>query len=141
MIKKEQICSVNKKDPFQKACNMIIVKHIGSVVVTDDNGSIIGIITKTDIVDAAWNGLLYHGEGSSTVAEKIMQPDVQYANENDDAESVAELMVKKRTHHILIKNDKDEVIGLTSALDIAKQTAKTSKSSFASLFSIPKSKK
>jgi len=56
-----------------------------------------------------------------------MSKNLEYCDENDSREKIANEMIKLGYHHMLIWNHKKELIGLVSAYDVTKDIALDSK--------------
>lgn len=141
MIPAKNFIFVHPEDTVQKVCGLIITKHVGSVLVYDEQRKdYIGLVTKTDIVNATWTGKLKHDEGKSLVKD-IMNVGLISVQSTDDVHLIIERMTNQKVHHVLVKDQEKAIIGMVTALDIAKALIKEKgedKSSFFSLLGIHK---
>ncbi|MGC8572728.1 MAG: histidine kinase [Caldisphaera sp.] len=97
---------------------LMIERDVGSVVVVDENGNLLGIITKTDIVrDVVAKGI----SPLSINAGQIMTKNPYYAFEDTPLEEAASLMGSKGIGHLPILNSKTlKPVGMISKRDILK---------------------
>jgi CBS domain-containing protein len=85
-------------------------KNISAVPVLEEDGTIAGIISASDI-------LAIHNE--NLTANDILTPKVHICLKNNRIEDAGKLMIKHSIHHIIIMED-GNVVGMLSALDIIK---------------------
>jgi CBS domain-containing protein len=94
-------------------------RHIGGAPVHDDNGALVGVITKGDLVNpepAQWI------KGEATVAD-VMNPDVLTLYADDPALSAAIGMVERKIHRVVVMDENFKMAGIVSAFDIVKAVA------------------
>jgi CBS domain-containing protein len=124
MIPYNEICFVLPDTDLEKLAALLLVKQIGSILVKEEFGNQpIGIITSYDIIEAYLSKI----NPSELTARHIMTKNLEYCDENDTREKIANEMIKLGYHHMLIWNNKKELVGLVSAYDIAKDIALDSK--------------
>jgi CBS domain-containing protein len=88
---------------------------VGSVVVVDEYKSIIGIITKGDIVRrVVAEGL----DPSTTLAKYVMTPNPVTIYEDAPLSAAAELMARKNIGHLPVVNRDDRLVGIIARGDI-----------------------
>ncbi|EFC48435.1 predicted protein [Naegleria gruberi] len=123
MIPKEkvnnQVACVEESASLEQASKIIVEKHIGSVVVVNSLHDPVGIITKTDLVKAGF----VEGLPSSTPVTQIMHKQLEFCNEEIERDQVAELLMKKSIHHLLVRNKHNEWTGLTTSMDVVTEAA------------------
>ena len=90
--------------------DMFTRKNINAVPVMEDDGTISGIVSSSDLVAC-------HDE-SMTVKE-IMSRRVHIGVRHNRVKDAAKVMVKHGVHHLVIMDD-GKVIGMLSSMDIIK---------------------
>ncbi len=97
---------------------IMIDRDVGSVLVVDEEGNLLGIITKTDIV----REVVSKGLSSFNVnASQIMTKNPYYAFDDVPLEEAASLMGSKGVGHLPILDSKTlKPIGMISKRDILK---------------------
>lgn len=95
----------------------LMVEHgISSVVIVDDAGSLIGIVTKSDIV----REVVARGLSRNSQVGMIMTRNPYYVTENASVREAAELMGSKNIGHLPVLNDRLKLVGMVSKRDILK---------------------
>ncbi|HHT9139024.1 MAG TPA: CBS domain-containing protein [Candidatus Wunengus sp. YC60] len=139
----EKVVCVHPDTPLLKLINILIKNHINGAPVVDKNGKLVGVVSKTDIVEydetrskkrepsgkksfySDTNGKLKKafdkiskakGFGK-TVVKDIMTSNVITAQANDTIDRLAKIMYDKKIHRVIIQ-DKGQVVGVVSTLDI-----------------------
>ena len=90
--------------------DMFTRKKINAVPVIEENGTIAGIITSSDMV-------AIHNE--SLLVGDILSPKVHICLKNNRIKDAAKTMLKHGIHHLVVMEDGD-VVGMISSLDILK---------------------
>ncbi|USZ69536.1 CBS domain-containing protein [Halorussus salilacus] len=97
------------------AAETMLDEGIGSVVVTDGDGQLRGILTATDFVHVAaeqrW--------ASDATVETYMTTDVVTTTANESIRDVADLLLERGFHHLPVVDDEDNVVGMLSTTDLA----------------------
>jgi len=120
MVPYNEICFVLPDASLEKLASILLVKQIGSILVKEEFGNKpVGIITSYDIIEAYLSKI----NPEELTARHIMSKNLEYCDENDSREKIANEMIKLGYHHMLIWNSKKDLIGLVSAYDIAKDIA------------------
>jgi len=87
--------------------------NVGSLVVTDDEDRIVGIITDRDMAIA-----LGHGKGPATSVEEVMSTEVVTVSIDADVESAASEMDRRRVRHLPVVNDRGRPVGMVCLDDL-----------------------
>ncbi len=91
-------------------------RGIGAVVVQDDSGHIVGIISERDIV----HGMAMHGEKALKMTVRdLMTSDVITCKRNDTINEAMKVMVDHAFRHLPVVED-GELKGLVSISDVVK---------------------
>ncbi len=88
--------------------------HISLVVICDDAGSMVGIITKTNIVQQIGH---CQGAGCTSTAAELMVQDVTYCHPTDFLPDVLTMMAKRGVVHIPVVDARSVPLGVVNARD------------------------
>lgn len=88
--------------------------QISLVVVCDPNGAMVGIITKTNIVQQIGH---CRGTGCTRAAAELMVRDVTYCRPSDRLPDVLSMMAKRGFVHIPVVDDHSKPLGVMNARD------------------------
>ncbi|MEM3795484.1 MAG: CBS domain-containing protein [Thermoprotei archaeon] len=102
---------------LREAAEKMWSEKVGSVIVVDDEGYLLGILTERDIVFAAAKGLFEASEKKPTV-ESVMTKNVVTVNENSSIAQVAQLMSEFNIKHIVVMSQEGRPIGVVSLRDM-----------------------
>ena len=110
-----RVILIGREKSIKDAVSLLCEHNIGALVVSDDAGRLLGILSERDIVRAV-----------ATVDDFLSQPVSQVMTTNvitclpqDDVEAVANTMTEKRFRHLPVM-DKDNLIGIVSIGDVVK---------------------
>jgi len=98
------------------AAEVLVAKNIGAVVVVDDQGSVIGILSERDIVRA------FAKRGTAVFNEAVsmhMTADVITTSEYESVYAAMEKMTNERSRHLPVIRDA-RLVGLVSIGDMVK---------------------
>lgn len=106
---------------LQVALDDMMAKHVGAIVVLDDNDrkKAAGLLTKTDFLGAYQQGLPL----STTTVDDIMSKHLFCLNKDMHKDEAAKFFGRTHVHHAIVTNEHDDFVGLVSAYDIAADTA------------------
>jgi len=110
-----KVFAVHPQQSIRMAIALLAEHNIGALVVVDEAGKPIGIISERDIVrEAAGNEQVF----SKAVGE-IMTRDVIVGSPHDDLITVGNMMTEKRIRHLPVV-DKGRLIGIVTLGDVVK---------------------
>jgi predicted transcriptional regulator len=89
---------------------MLSRKHINAVPVLEDDGTISGIVSTSDIIGA---------KDENGIVQDLMSERVHIALKNNRVKDAAAMMAKNDVHHLVVMED-GQVVGMLSALDIVR---------------------
>ena len=95
---------------IQHLKEMLSRKGFSAAPVLEEDGTITGIVTSSDLV---------HATSDDATVQDIMSDRVHIAMKNNRVKDAAAMMVKNKVHHLVIMED-GNVVGMLSALDIVK---------------------
>ena len=91
-------------------------RHIGGAPARDASGALVGVISKSDLVDpepAQWI------KGEATVGD-LMNPDVVSLYMDDPAMAAVEEMVKRDIHRIVVLDNESRPAGIITPMDVVR---------------------
>jgi CBS domain-containing protein len=99
-----------------EVAQVLVAKNIGAVVVADDQGGVIGLISERDIVRAVANR---GATALNDAASMYMTAKVITTSEDESIYAVMEKMTKERSRHIPVVRD-EKLVGVVSIGDMVK---------------------
>ena len=90
-------------------------KNVSSLVVLDDNGRAIGIITERDLVRLV---VTKDVPSNSVKIENVTSSPLKTVSPETPIEDVADVMVRDKLRHIVVVGKDQEPVGIVSATDI-----------------------
>ena len=100
-----------------KASLRTVVDHLinggVSLVVVDDSGSAVGVVSEHDVLQAIHDG----ADIDEIWAADIMSTEVTTADADQTIEEAARLMLENRFRHLLVPGDEGGVVSIRDILD------------------------
>lgn len=108
-----------KQDEFVSNVVQILAEHnIGDVLVLNDSGKLVGIVSERDIIRKC---LFLKQRVAETKVSSIMTSDLIVALLSDEVEDVMTVMTKNKIRHMpVIHDESKELAGLISIGDLVK---------------------
>lgn len=127
MIPKEKVVTVTPNTPVEEAMKLVLDNKIGSLVVIEQQKQAsvpksmpVGIITKTDVVQAYQSGIPTNDPCKSIMCKGPLHT----CTTRMGRDKAARIMEAERTHHLIVVDEKDSsFVGLLSTFDIATDCA------------------
>ena len=118
MTRPVQMCRAS--DALDRAAQLMWDHDIGALVVVDEPGQVIGMITDRDICMAAYTcGLALH----ELSVDHAMSKHVVACGADDSADAVAALMAKHKIRRIPVVDETNRPIGILSLNDLSRTMA------------------
>ncbi len=115
-----EVISTGPKNSVVDTTRILKGRGIGAVVVLDDSGQLVGIISERDIV----HGIAMHGERVLKMTiDQLMTDDVVTCKRNDTINEVRKMMVDHAFRHLPVVEN-NELKGLISISDVVKLRVK-----------------
>jgi signal-transduction protein with cAMP-binding, CBS, and nucleotidyltransferase domain len=114
-IMSEQIETINLSNTAQESAIKMSDRNVSSLVVLDDNGRAIGIITERDLVRRVCTKDV---SSSSMNVENVISSPVKAVSPETPVDEVADVMVSNKLRHVVIVDKNQEPVGIISATDI-----------------------
>jgi CBS domain-containing protein len=108
-----KVITIRPTQPLTEAARLLSEHNIGALVVVNEDGLPVGILSERDIVRAAAN------EDFSRSVDQLMTKEVVIGLPQDDLMSVAHTMTENRFRHLPIM-EQGQLVGIVSIGDIVK---------------------
>jgi CBS domain-containing protein len=114
--KHSDIVKISASSKIAEAANSMTQNRIGALLVEDDAGAIVGILSERDIV----RGMGPHGADLHDVEVfELMTRDVIRCSSQDTVNEAMAMMTDRRIRHLPVFDD-DELVGFISIGDLVK---------------------
>lgn len=108
------VTTVATEADARDVAKQMLAEGISSVVVTDDDGEIVGILTSTDFVQIA----AQDGTTSDMSVSTHMSTDLVTGTVNDSIETAASRMIEHGVHHLPVVDDTEGLVGILTTTDL-----------------------
>ena len=105
----ENVVTTNPNITVKDAIKTLNEKHVGSIVVTDDNEKCVGIFTERDAVRIIANEVPL-----DTTIDQVMTKNVVTIGEEASLEEASRLVISHRIRHLPVVDNKGKLTGLLS---------------------------
>ena len=103
--------TIGKYESAKEAAKRMLDKNISSLVVIDEDGQSIGIVTERDIT----RGVCIHDFPSKEYKiHHLMTSPLSTIEPNLSVETAANVMIQKKVRHLIVKED-DKTVGIVTA--------------------------
>ena len=111
-------------DPVMKAAQLMKTEDVGPIPVVENNDErkLTGIVTDRDL---AIKVVAEARDPKTTSVEQVMSEGLVTCRENDDVQSVLELMEDNQLRRIPVVDKKDYLVGIIAQADIATRLGST----------------
>lgn len=106
-------------DKVQKAIDVMCDNKIGSIIITDKNDKVTGILTERDMLNRVLKPKV---DVKKTAISKVMTRDVRVANENDDLANWMQAMSEERFRRLPIVDEDGRLVNVMSQGDFVAHT-------------------
>ena len=121
------VMTCSRETPIQEVARRMSEEDISALVVTNDDGAMIGLISRTDLVNARlyeqywkhWRGL---------TAGHIMITDVISVRAKDTVTDAGKIMMERKIHRVIVVEETEiglKPIGVLSVTDLVRDIATT----------------
>lgn len=114
--KGSRVETVTADTGFAGVARLMTDKSIGSVVVCDSAGQVIGIVSERDVTRAISS---YGPDAFSLTAATLVDDRIISCSPDDEVKRVMSIMTGKRARHVLVMVD-GRLVGLISVGDVVK---------------------
>lgn len=120
------VITCQRDTPIQDVARQMTELDVSALVVLDDAGSMVGLVSRTDLVNARlyeqywkhWRGL---------TAGHIMVSDVIWVSPHDTLQLAGKLMMERHIHRVIVADNQDGKIhplGVLSITDLVRDMAR-----------------
>jgi CBS domain-containing protein len=109
------VVTIPSEQPIQAAIELFVQHNIGALVVVDEAGQVVGLLSERHIVRA----LARLPDLLAQPVDQVMSRDRIIVSPQDDVVSVMQAMTEKRFRHLLVM-DNGKLAGIVSIGDVIK---------------------
>jgi len=110
-IMSKKVETIQTSDSAKDAAKKMLDKNVSSLVIIDESGQSVGIITERDIT----RGVCTHDVLSKEfMIHHLMTSPLTTVNSNSSVELAANLMLQNKVRHLIVK-DGDKTVGIVTA--------------------------
>ncbi len=120
-MKKDKLLTVKPSELTINAVKMMRERNVGSVLVIDDEGKLVGIFTERDLLR-----LVADGKPLDRPIDEYMSRKLIVAKPEDSLTKIAAIMIEKWIRHMPVVDDKGRPIGIVSIRDVLRYMASSS---------------
>ena len=134
MIPLKDLVHLPEDSTVDEVSQMMLNSHIGSVIITkktEDKTLALGLITKTDLVRIYTSGK--ENAGKDKIGP-FLKKKIVIVSKEEERVKVAEFMIKNGFHHILVGNESNQIVGMVSSLDVAREFVEDDKDTVRSIY-------
>jgi predicted transcriptional regulator len=111
-----KVLTIDPKATLEDAAWGLTQRGFTGAPVKDEQGNILGILSKSDLANATRSG----GEHPPARVADAMTPVLFAARTDDPIRFAAERMVKTGTHRLVVVDEAGELVGIITPMDILK---------------------
>jgi len=111
----KMVIAVRPKDSVRLASKRVLDEGIGAVPVLDEDGRPVGLLSQTDLLNAA---LL----GENLSAAELMTGRMIAVHEAATMSLAMETMARERVHRLIVVDEDGHAIGILSVMDVLRWT-------------------
>ena len=108
----KDVKTIEKGSSIKEAAEKMTEMRIGSLIVTDSTGKMVGIVTESDILK-----VVASGKSISLVVDEVMTKQVYYVKPEDDIRDAADIMIKNKVKKLPVISG-SALIGIVTMTDI-----------------------
>lgn len=107
--------SIHSHETAQEAAKKMKHKDIGSLLVVDESGVHIGIVTEKDLVSKV---CILNKKSTELFVDEIMSSPLVHIDYSATLEEAAKKMVNNKIQHLLVRNA-DKLVGILTTSDLS----------------------
>lgn len=110
------IFTVEADASAEEAAVALTRRHIGGAPARDADGNLVGVISKSDLVDPEPKQWI---EREATVGD-LMNPDVITVYAGDPAVAAVAEMARRNIHRVIVLDDASQPVGIVTPMDVVR---------------------
>ncbi|MBV8684788.1 MAG: CBS domain-containing protein [Caulobacteraceae bacterium] len=114
--KGDRVFTAAPSESIETVAMRLWTRRVGSVVVVDGQGDVVGLVSERDIVKVVAEG---GGDALGLPVAEVMNRDVPFATPSDTVESILARMTDRRVRHLPVCDER-RLVGLVSIGDLVK---------------------
>lgn len=114
IVNDQKLCVLSKQNTAREAAKQMTENNIAAIVVTDDGGTLLGIVTERDLTRRIIAGNL---DADKVTVGEIMTGNPDTLAPRDSALDALELMGTRKYRHLPVVDD-GRVVGMVSIRDL-----------------------
>ncbi len=114
IVNDQNLCVLSKQDTAREAAKQMAEKDIAAIVVTDDGGELLGIVTERDLTRRVIAG---NRDADKVTVGEIMTANPDTLAPRDSALDALELMRTRKYRHLPVVDD-GRIVGMVSIRDL-----------------------
>lgn len=111
---RERLITIRDSALLLEAASLLGDRHANLVVVCDDDGAMVGVVTKTDVIRRI---SCCHGSGCTAAVATVMTQDVIYCHPDDLLQNIWSIMKERILLNIPIVGQSLRPLGVITARD------------------------
>ncbi len=116
--KGSEVATIGPSQSIRDAVGLLADQSIGAVVVTDESGTFIGMLSERDVVRRAARD---EGLDLDAAVADVMTTKLSTCRLGDTSEALMKMMTERRIRHLPVLDDSDELCGIVSIGDVVKE--------------------
>lgn len=120
------VLTCKEHTPVQEVAQMMTEHDVSALVVVNERGSMVGLISRTDLVNARLYEQ-YWRNWQDLKAANLMTPDVVSVKPSDTIELASRLMMEKKIHRVVVVEEEGgekRPIGVLSITDVVREISR-----------------
>lgn len=115
-IMTEKLETINQSATARDVAKRMADQNISSLIVADEDGKCIGIVTERDLVRRICAN---DASSSSITAKEVMSSPLATIDPYSTIESAADVMIQNGVRHLLVVDEKNTPLGIVTSTDFS----------------------
>lgn len=113
-IMTRDVLTVGPDAPLDDVAWGLTMKGVTGAPVQDGEGHVLGVVSKSDLVNA------HRADGNLHLktAKEVMTPTLFAVKETDSVRAAAKRMVETGSHRLIVTDDEGKVVGIVTPMDV-----------------------
>ena len=117
-IMSTEVITFTAQTSIEEATRVMLERHISGAPVVDESNKPIGIVSKTDLLEAWHEHVKSPEPAEPTMVGNIMVPYLLAAQHSSPIALAAALMAYEGVHRLLVLNEQSAMVGIVTSVDI-----------------------